>query len=214
MSSERPDQIPLHWLAAYADGELPPADCARVEEWLRENQEGRELIEAQEFVGPNNAEFWHAARPPMPSARQWKKVADQVREGSRAAVLRRRVGRASAPALVATAAALVMLFPGPAKPPVDAPYAGLQPTTGVIVADEPIELASDADIVIVSLPEAAADLLLMGEHPLRGSVLEFARAGDIEFFSVGSDPAGRFPEMPATDASANDITMIWAPRAP
>jgi hypothetical protein len=214
MNPERPDQISLHWLAAYADAELPPPDCASVEDWLCDNPEGRELIEAQEFVGPNNAELWQAVKPPMPSTRQWRKVADRVHQGSRRAVIRRRVGRASAAALVATAAALVMLLPDPAKPPVDAPYAGLQPTTRVIVADEPIELASDADIVIVSLPEAAADLLLMGEHPLRGSVLEFARGGDIEFFGVGSDPAGRFPEVPTSDAAANDITMIWAPRAP
>ena len=72
-------------------------------------------------------------------------------------------------------------------------------------------MASADDVRILSLPEAAANLLVVGDHPLRDSLLFLARADEIEFHSIGADLAGRFPEMPIDPAHRRHSNDLGAP---
>jgi hypothetical protein len=40
-----------------------------------------------------------------------------------------------------------------------------------------------------------------------------ARADEVELLGLGTDSAGRFPDVPA-DVAPDDAPMIWAPRDP
>jgi hypothetical protein len=113
--------------------------------------------------------------------------------------------------LLTTAASLLILsFPD--QQVVDQSVGPEEPPT-VAAAVEPIAMATPEDVQIISLPESAATLLVVGEHPLSGSSMALARFGEVEFYGIGSDIAGRFPEMPA-DRNTEDIPIVWAPRAP
>ena len=109
---------------------------------------------------------------------------------------------------MATAATLFMALPGPQhtclNPPAVSPT-GLDPSS-----DELLQMASTADVRIISLPQDAAKLLLVGEHPIGDSLLILAKADEVEFLGVGNDLEGRFPAVPA-DPQAPDAPMIWAP---
>jgi hypothetical protein len=210
MTPRTPDDLPPDWLAAYADGELSPEDRARVEQWLAEDPEARELLDAQESLGLNNAEFWNAVQPQSPSPSQWSGAFEQIAPQS---APRRRAwaGWLGTAGLLVTAATLILAMPGPQNPCLDAPQGDPLVVPGSTVDDEPYVMASADDVRIISLPEAAARLLLVGEHPLGDSIVLLAQADEIVYFGIGSDLAGRFPEVPA-DPNAQDPPMIWAPR--
>jgi Putative zinc-finger len=210
MTPRTPDDLPPDWLAAYADGELSPEDRARVEQWLAEDPEARELLDAQESLGRSNTEFWNAVRPQSPSPSQWAGAFGQI--APRANPPRRAwAGWLGTAGLLATAATLILAMPGPQNPCLNAPPDDLPGAPAPSVDDEPYAMASADDVRIISLPEAAARLILVGEHPLGDSIVLLAQADEIVYYGVGSDLAGRFPEVPA-DPNAQDPPMIWAPR--
>jgi anti-sigma factor RsiW len=212
MKAPGPDDVPIEWLAAYADGELAAEQRDQVEQWLRDNPDAREMLDAQEAFGPNNVDYWNTVSPPTPSARHWNEVAEGIHGAAPAARATRWYGVLGTLGLVATAATILFALPGQPGPclnhPVDPPC--IQPDSPS--DDEPFQMASESDVRIISLPEAAAGLLLVGQHPLLDSTLQLASAGEIEFFGVGSDLAGNFPAIP--DPLAPDAPMIWAPREP
>lgn len=212
MKAPGPNDVPMEWLAAYADGELAAEQRDQVEQWLRENPDAREMLDAQEAFGPNSMDFWDAVCPPIPSERQWSEVAENVHGTSPAARATRWYGVLGTLGLVATAATILFALPGQPAPclnhPVDPPC--IQPASPS--DDEPFLMASESEVRIISLPEAAADLLLVGQHPLHDSTLQLASAGEIAFFGVGSDLAGNFPTIP--DPFGPEAPMIWAPREP
>jgi hypothetical protein len=210
MTPRTPDDLPSNWLAAYADGELSPEARARVEQWLAEDPEARELLDAQESLGPNNTEFWNAVQPQLPSPDQWSSAFERIAPRS-ARARRAWAGWLGTAGLLATAATLILALPGPQNPCLDAPPDIPLVVPGSTADDEPFAMASAEEVRIISLPEAAARLLLVGEHPLGDSVVLLAQADEIVYFGVGSDLAGRFPEVPA-DPNAQDAPMIWAPR--
>ena len=207
MNAPSPNDFPPEWLAAYADGELPPCERVRVERWLAENLDARELLDTQESLARGNAEFWNAVRPPEPSAEQWhdtlNRIALPVVKPSH-----RWVGWMSTAGLLATAATLFIALPGPRdtcmNPPAIVPV-GVSPSD-----DEPYPMASAADVRIISMPQSAVGLLLVGDHPIGDSMLILAKADEVEFLGVGNDPDGRFPAVPL-DPQAADAPMIWAP---
>ena len=211
MTDPNRDHLPLEWLAAYADGELTPAERGRVENWLADHPEARDLLDSQESLGPRNREFWRAVEPPPPSPGQWSDVRNAITAAKPARPSKPWLRWFGAAGLLATAACLLILsFPdrqvvdqtvGPEGPP------------PVSAAVEPIAMATSDDVLIISLPESAAKLLVVGEHPLNGSSMSLARFGEVEFYGIGADLAGRFPEMPA-DRNTEDIPIVWAPRAP
>lgn len=212
MTGPRPDDLPPELLAGYADGELCGQDRARVERWLADHPEARELLEGQEALSPNNTEFWSAVRPPEPSVAKWAEVRDGVQANAPRPSRRGWIALIGAVGLMATAATLLFALPALYRPARVDPHslpAPLPPAED----DEPFAMAGADDVRIVSLPESAAGLLVVGHHPLGDTDLVLARADEIEFHGVGSDLAGRFPEVP-TDPAADDPPMIWAPREP
>jgi anti-sigma factor RsiW len=213
MNAGRSDDLPPDWLAAYADGELTPTERARVERWLAQNPEAGELLDAQESFGPRNTEFWDAARPPAPSARQWDHTFNEI--APRTVQPRRAwTGWLGSLGLLATAATLLLALPGPQHPcvaPPPADYPNRSPASSE--DDEPFLMASADEVRIISLPEAAAALLLVGEHPMGDSMLVLAERGEIAFLGVGNDLAGKFPTLP-DDPNTEDAPMIWAPKDP
>lgn len=212
MTGPRPDDLPPELLAGYADGELSGRDRARVERWLADHPEARELLEGQESLSPSNTEFWAAVRPPEPSAAQWAEVRDGIRANGPRPSRRGWIALVGAIGLMATAATLLLALPALNRPlRVDPHPLPVVPPPGE--DDEPFAMAGADDVRIVSLPEAAAGLLVVGRHPLGDTDLVLARADEIEFHGVGSDLAGRFPEVP-NDPAADDAPMIWAPREP
>ena len=80
----------------------------------------------------------------------------------------------------------------------------------VEINEGPFAMASDSDVRIVSLPEDAAALLIVGEHPLGDAVLVLAGMDELDFIGVGSDLAGRFPELPGE--IPDEAPLLWAPR--
>jgi Putative zinc-finger len=214
MTTPRPDRLPPELLAAYADGELSPPERLRVEQWLAEHPEAAELMDAQESLGPGNVELWQAAQPPFPSSRQWANTFDGIKAHAPAPPRPSRARWLGSVGLLATAATVLLLVTTADHPQPQLPSQamGLLPPAGD-PDDDPFPMAGPDDVRIVSLPEAAAGLLLVGEHPLGDTLLTLARADEVEFYGVGSDVAGRFPEVPS-DPSSLDAPMIWAPRAP
>jgi anti-sigma factor RsiW len=212
MTDGLPDDLPPEWLAAYADGELGPGDRARVDVWLADHPEARDLLDEQESLGPKNVEFWQAVRPPEPTRRQWAAARRAVHGRARMPAARRWLPWVGSLALAATATAATVFF---ALPPVN-------PTTPPVPAvaspprdvdDEPYAMASADEVRIISLPEEAAHLLVVGEHPLGGQAVVLAKADEVEFLGIGTDLAGRFPDVP-TDVAPDDAPMLWAPRDP
>jgi hypothetical protein len=211
MTDRLPDDLPPESLAAYADGELGPADQAHVERWLADHPEARELLEDQESLGPKNIEFWQAVRPPEPSRRQWAAARRGISGRARGPAARRWLPWVGSLAFAATATAATVFFAlPPVNQPAPAPVAAPQPAGR---DDEPYAMASADEVQIISLPEEAAHLLVVGEHPLRGQMVVLAKSDEVEFLGIGTDLAGRFPEFP-TDVAPDDAPMIWAPRDP
>ena len=211
MSEPIRDRLRLEWLAAYADGELTPGERDRVENWLTDNPEARDLLESQDLFGPRNREFWQAVEPPSPSFAQWSQVRNAIAALSPVKPNRPWLRWFGAAGLLATAACLLVLsFPNreAADLPIDP-----DSSPSVSHAVEPIAMATADDVQIISLPESAANLLVVGEHPLNGSSMALARFGEVQFYGVGSDVAGRFPEVP-NDPNSEEIPIVWAPRAP
>jgi anti-sigma factor RsiW len=215
MTTPRPDDLPPEMLAAYADGELSPRERARVEDWLAEHPEAAELLDAQESIGPGNVEMWQSVQPPTPSEAQWAEAYHGIESRAPFPARPSRTGWIGSLGLLAMAATVVFLVStgDPPERPV-APEVARPVKASAGESDEPpYAMAQADDVRILSLPEAAATLLLVGEHPLGNSLLTLARADEIEFHGVGSDLAGRFPEVPS-DPSSTDAPMIWTPRAP
>jgi len=211
--TNRSNDLPPEWLAAYADGELTPRERARVENWLAENPEAREILEGQESLSPANADYWRAAQPPAPSAPHWNKTLQNIDNAIPPRPHRPWAKWLGAIGTLATAASIAGAIVILDRPTIESKSHGPRPDWTDSVAEAPYEMATAEDVRIISLPESAANMLVVGEHPLRGVSMNMARFGEVEFLGIGSDLAGKFPEIP-TDSATEEIPMIWAPRAP
>ncbi|MSR52261.1 MAG: hypothetical protein EXS09_03100 [Gemmataceae bacterium] len=215
MTTPRPENFSPELLAAYADGELSAEECLRVERWLAENPEARESLEVQEAMAPGNVELWGLVSPPAPSAAEWISTRDGIGSQLRLAQRVRLAGWAGTLGLLTTAAILILVLPGPqhngTDPELRHEFPGPPPSGSS--DDEPYPMASASDVLIISLPESAAGLLVVGEHPLTDSFLSFAKLSDVQFHGIGSDLAGRFPEV-MSKATEDVLPMLWAPREP
>ncbi len=212
MIEPRPDDPPPDWLAAYADGELTARERARIEDWLANCSDACEMLDAQESLGPGNAGLWQSVEPPAPTLADWSRVRLAIHSHCRARPRRNRIPAIGTVGLLATAASLFIVLSMPEQGVVEHSASAKSPAEELIV-EQPYAMASNDEVQIISLPESSARLLVVGEHPLHQSTLSLAGFGDVEFYGVGSDLAGRFPELP-TDPSTEEIPMIWAPRAP
>ena len=207
MTPRRPDRLPPEWLAAYADGELPAEDRARVERWLADDPEARDLLDAQESLGPRNADLWDAVRPPTPSPAAWAHTVRRIAYRGPAAPRRRWAGWVGTAGLLATAATLLLALPAGDRATVPCPALPLiHPDSSPDV--EPYAMAQEDDVRIVSLPEEAADLLVVGRHPLGDSLVVLAGREELAVHHFGVNPAGRAAEM----FDDQDGAVVWAPK--
>jgi len=209
--THEPDDFPPEFIAAYVDGELGAGDRARVERWLADHPEARELLETQEALAASNGDLWLALTPPQPCSRQWAqryhRIACRLQPARRN---RRWAALVIAAMVVATTATVLVVVTSEPVVPTIVPRA---PTVLAAANESPYPMAADNEVRIISLPEAAATLLVVGAHPLADSDLVLAQADEVEFFGVGSDLAGRFPERPG-DSTVEKVPVLWAPRDP
>src|SRR5262245_54111645 len=174
--TDRPDP---QRLAAYADGELPPAQRRAVEAWLARHPEARDEVEAQRRL----ARLWQDGGPPEPSEAAWSDVLARVEAALPDAAAAGRVPRRkrsaglvwlaglSAAAAVAAAVLLAVAWWQPGEQEPD-------------VATLPV--ASADDIEIISMDAADIPALVVGEPPVRGPLL-LASAADVTVDDTGHD---------------------------
>ena len=154
------DALPPELLAAYADGELTPAECRRVEAWLAAHPEARADVEAQRRL----ARLFDEAAPPVPAEERWAEALAQVeqRPGRTAARPARRA--AVAAAALAAAAAVLLLALALKDPP---PRATFSPWSRTPPADEePWAVVSADDVEILSMDDRDRGALVVGEPPV------------------------------------------------
>jgi len=168
-------------LAAYVDGELPPAERLAVESWLASHPETRADVEAQRRLG----RAWQSTRPNEPVAGTWGAALENIRarlqvtplSSGRRPPLRWLVG------LAAGILAAIALFLAVRTPP---PGSLLSPEA--IGHDEPFLVASTDDVEITSLAGADSDdVLLVGFAPVRGPML-LASEGEILLDDITPEP--------------------------
>jgi len=202
-------------LAGFADGELNPAARRQLLDWLTEHPEAFNILQEQESLAPGNATLWQSVAPPMPAARQWDATFDAI---SRAALPRAtpfRFYRYLGPVMALagmTAAILVVVFLERATPQAAvvrvAPPA-LKTVEGIDREDLVYRVATDDDVQLIQLPEAAAHLIVVGRHPMADVPLSLALAADVQLLNFGPDEQGNLPDI--EDTQGPDISMLWAP---
>ncbi len=201
------DDLPPELLAAYADGELPPGMEERVARWLADHPEALRTADDQAGLSPTNEFLMDELAVPMPTPREWAACQAGIRE--ELAKPRRDWGFKPFVVGYAAAAGLYLaLFIGSLIQ---------RPPLAVVMPDdeqdgEMLVLAGRDDIEILSMPEAAAPLLLVGQLPWDEDLV-LARAHELEYIGVGSDADGHFPDVPR-DPTSDEAPLLWTPAAP
>jgi anti-sigma-K factor RskA len=185
MSAHEPDDrdaLPPELLAAYADGELPPAECRRVEAWLAAHPEARADVEAQRRL----ARLFDEAAPPAPADERWAEALAGLRQRlDRPANRRRRVAVVVA-ALAALAAAAALLLALGLKYPRGGRVDPVPPPPPV--ADEEVwSVVSPDDVEIVSMDDRDRGTLVVGEPPVNKPM---------ELLTVDEVDVNKWPEGP------------------
>jgi hypothetical protein len=189
------DGLPPELLAAYADGELTPAECRRVEAWLTRHPEAAGEVEAQRRL----TQLCDRAAPPLPSDDEWAAVLARVESGLAAPPARRpawprRAALVLAP--LAAAAAVVLLALALKGPP---PGGDSTPPDPGPTAEEPWQWASDDDVHVISMDPGRVTLLV-GEPPASGP-MEWAQPDDVKVSELAPDDQGR-------------VGRLWVPPGP
>jgi anti-sigma factor RsiW len=209
MSTYRPD--PPHdpkppELAAYVDGELGAAASGPVEAWLADHPEAAAEVESQRRL----LRLWRETRPPEPTEAEWAAILTRLEAALPAASpalwveARQRAARyrralvwaavaAASIAAVLVGRSLLNRSTGPGNPP------------GQDSTETPFEVASDADVEIISIEGDDVSALVAGEPPVR-EPLVLALPGEVTVREVDLGGAGsppvRVPDRPTAP-------MIW-----
>jgi hypothetical protein len=192
MSDKRdlPGRPSAEQFAAYVDGELGPADRAAVEEWLLDHPADQAEVDADRRL----ARLMQATAAPDADEAAWAGVLERV-AAAPAAPTRRPARRHRWIALavvvaagLAAAAVLLALLPG-------------QPV-------EPLHVASDDDIDIISMDGGDVRALVVGQPPMHGAFV-LASAGDITVDDTGHDVEVVVPEE---QAGGHNGPMIVRPQ--
>ncbi|HEX4591620.1 MAG TPA: zf-HC2 domain-containing protein [Gemmataceae bacterium] len=199
-------------LAAYADGELPPAACARVEAWLAANPAARERLETQIRLSRHNRVLWRAAAARSPSEENWARLFGQLQDildaptpAAVAPAKRRLPWKIMIPSFATAAAAVLALYV--ARPGVG-PLQG--PGPGRMTTGESFAVATAADVDIISLDDRDVGTIVVGVPPLSGTVV-LAAVGDVELKRAEKGDNGMMPKVRMNDAGL--APMIIAPIA-
>jgi hypothetical protein len=114
---------------------------------------------------------------------------------------------AAGAAILSTAAAIVIMVLA-----IDHRVVPERPPVVVVPEDNDAEsvyrVASADDVVIISMPESAGSMLVVGEHPLRGVELKPANFDDVDLRQIGPDARGEFPELHMTPNGVS-APMVW-----
>jgi hypothetical protein len=150
------------------DGELGPADHAAVEDWLLDHPADRAAVDADRRL----TELMRVSAAPDPGEAAWAGVLQRIASAPPAPARRPlRRGRWIALAFAVAAglaAAAVLLAVLPGKPV------------------EPLPVASDDDIEIISMDGGDERALVVGQPPVHGPFL-LASAGDVTVDDTGHD---------------------------
>ena len=171
----------LEILAAYLDGELPPAERLAVESWLASHPEARADVEAQGRL----ARAWQSTRPNEPDAGTWAAALENIRARLEVTPLSpgRRLPLRWLVGLAAGILAAIALFLAVRTPP-----PGSLVSHGAVVQDEAFLVASADDVEITSLAGADSDdVLLVGFAPVHGPML-LAGEGEILLDDITPEP--------------------------
>jgi hypothetical protein len=176
--SQRDDSSPRREeLAAYFDGELSGPRRRQFEQWLADQPAGQADLEEWRQL----AQEWQASRAAEPSDAAWRQTWQRIEAATRkpAPSSRWRLARHAATTAAALAAALllgVLIRPTPEE------------------AEEPLVLASHADIEIISMDAADSPALIVGHPPLH-EALVLADASDIAVEHIEPDHDGSMPSI-------------------
>ena len=181
-------------LAAYADGELGPANRARVEAWLREHPEARAGVEAQRQL----AHLGQAAAPPEPGAAAWSGVLARVQAGLNAAAPAGHRPTSRLPGLLAVAGAAAVILLALAV----AHFAPHRP-------GPPLPVAAADDVEVLSIDAGDAGALVVGQPPVRGPLV-LASADDVTVDGSGRDVDIVNPDPPPPNQPAAPMIMVPA----
>jgi anti-sigma factor RsiW len=170
-------------LAAYVDGELPPAERAAVEAWLAGHPEAAAEVAALRRL----SRLWEAAAPPEPSAPQWAALLAHIESALPAAAARRplpwrRLVGGLAAGLAAAAVVLAVVLR-------DRPAEVVPPP-----AIEPLPVVTADDVEIIRIDARDAGALVVGEPPLR-EALALLGPGEVIVDQVKSDVQGMDPHF-------------------
>jgi hypothetical protein len=214
------DDFPIELLAAYVDGELDAMGRARVERWLSEHPDALADLLDQESLSRGNVDYWLAVSPVQPRAETWRGVLARVESAIPHPVSRyagkpgrrqlRRLGLVLA--LGGLAAALMIAFLPIERAQPNSVHEPVPPAVASTAADGEdyvFRVAGADDVQLIQFPEEAADLLVVGKHPLADLPLVFASATDVQVLNYGFDDQGEVPDHRAM--TGPDTPMFVAP---
>jgi hypothetical protein len=158
-------------LAGYFDGELTGARRQLVEQWLADHPEA--LADLEEWR--QLADLTRATRPVEPASQSWSALLERVHSAT--APRPRRLHRWLIAATAAAAALLLFLYRAPTE--LDA---------------EPLQIASPADVEIISMDADDADALVVG-HPPLPEALVLVEPADINVEHIEPDHDGSMPSV-------------------
>jgi len=189
-----PDGPTPEQLAAYADGELGPAERARVEAWLRDHPGARADVDAQRRL----ARLWQAGAPPEPAAADWSsalaRVEADLTAGARPARPPARGRRSPRLLAAAAAAAAVLLAVALARLALSRPA---------------LPVASPDEVEVQSIDASDVGALVVGGPPVKGPLV-LASADDITVDDTGRDVDIVNPEPPPPNQPAGPMIMVPA----
>lgn len=192
-------------LAAYVDGELEAGERLRVEDWLAENPQAEEEVDAHLRL----LTLWQSAQPAEPTEAKWAVVRSNIQAGLAAHPMRSAFrGRDAWLRWLAalTAAGVIWIFLG---------LGGRDNPPGPFEQEEneqPFPVASAEDVDIISVQAADARSLVVGEPPLAGPLV-LGAPGDVKMRNIEPDVDGMVPKVRMTTEEGPAPPMIVAPLA-
>jgi len=206
-----PDDFPLEYLAAYADGELDAEAHAAVERWLSDHPEALDSLNSQREFGPGNASLWERAEPPAPSDASWATVRHAIESrlapSTPTPTARRRIASWVLGGLAtAIAASVAWVAFGPTPPPQNnengkavliaksLPDVAPAPRA-IVIAQKPdplaefavLPMATEAEVILDRVPDTRTGWLPIGRHPL-GDTLLLATVDELDYQEVDLSP--------------------------
>jgi hypothetical protein len=174
-------------LAAYADGELHPADAEATEAWLREHPDAAAEVQSLRQLAGLLQE--HAAVEPGPAA--WDQTLKGIEDRLAAPKPAPQRGSVTLRLVLGLAAACLvgLLIARALWPTADKP--GPIP---VEPEEEPYAVATSDEIVIVSMDPRNAWNLVVGRPPIPGE-LEWANIDDVTLVDFKPNDDGQVPMM-------------------